>query len=57
MSGPRDTTRPNWARTVKALRRDAAKLRDHDFQVIEPDNLDTPPSERHGRTPSQETGT
>lgn len=42
-------TRPNWKRTVEALRRKAIELRDHDFTVIEPDNLETPPSERHGR--------
>lgn len=50
-------TRPNWKRTVARLRQEARDLRDHDFTVIEPDNLDTPPSERNGRAASQETGT
>ncbi len=39
-------TAPNWARRVRALRRKAADLRADDFQVIEPENLETPPSQR-----------
>ena len=42
----RDMTRPNWKRTLKRLRRLAAELRTYDMQVIEPPNMDTPPSER-----------
>jgi hypothetical protein len=38
----------NWARTVRRLRRMANELRAYDFQVIEPDGLDTPPGQRNG---------
>jgi hypothetical protein len=39
-------TSANWARTVRMLRRLMARLREHDVQVIEPPNFDTPPSMR-----------
>jgi hypothetical protein len=42
-----------WKRTVIRLRALAEDLKAHDFQVIEPDNLETPPDRRHGR-PMQE---
>jgi hypothetical protein len=45
----RDMTRPNWARTAARLRKMAAELRAHDFQVIEPPNFDKPPAERYAQ--------
>jgi hypothetical protein len=48
---PRNT-QANWKRTVASLRKDAERLKRHDFQVIEPDNLETAPALRHGRTPA-----
>jgi len=43
---PRDMRVPNWKRTVIRLRRMAEELKEHDFQVIEPDSLDIPPERR-----------
>lgn len=37
---------PNWARTLARLRRNAQELREHDCQVIEPPNFETPPAHR-----------
>lgn len=41
-------TAPNWARTVKMLKRLHSILVSHDYEVREPDNLETPPSMRNG---------
>jgi hypothetical protein len=40
----------NWARTVARLRTNAQELREHDFEVKEPDSLETPPERRSGNT-------
>lgn len=49
MSAPgkhRDMTAPNWARTVKSLRKAAARLRLFGFTVTEPAALETPPCDQ-----------
>lgn len=40
----------SWARTVARLRRNAQELREHDFEVTEPESLETPPERRIGHT-------
>lgn len=47
---PRDTTVPTWTRRVARLRRLAEELKAEDFEVREPDNLDTPPGRRIANT-------
>lgn len=47
---PRDMTAPNWKRTLSRLRRNIQELREHDCQVVEPPNFDTPPDRRIART-------
>ena len=46
MTPPARNLKANWARTVKRLRRYAAELAAQDYEVREPDSLDTPPSLR-----------
>jgi hypothetical protein len=45
----KDMSAPNWARTLKRLRRMAQELRDHDVQVIEPPNFELPPGRRYAQ--------
>lgn len=40
----------NWARTVARLRRNAQELREYDFEVREPANLEAPPERRIANT-------
>ena len=53
MSGHRDTRPASWARRLPSIRRKAQELRELDFTVIEPENLDTPPHLRNG-SPAEE---
>lgn len=50
MAGTRDMTEPNWARTVRRLRRWATELKAHGFEIIEPDGFETPPDRRIATT-------
>lgn len=42
----KDMTAPNWARTVRRLRKMIEELRSYDCEVREPDSFETPPSRR-----------
>jgi len=39
-------TAPNWARTVRRLRRMAEALRAYGFRVTEPKDFDKPPTDQ-----------
>jgi hypothetical protein len=54
VTGHRDMTAPNWARTVKAARRKAEELKALDFEIREPDNFDTPPVQRIAPEPDHQ---
>jgi len=46
----KDMSAPNWSRTLRRLRRLAEELRRHDFQVIEPPDVELPPSKRYAQS-------
>lgn len=50
MSGPRDMTVTNWARTVKRLRRYMEELRRYGCEVKEPESFEIPPDRRIAST-------
>ena len=50
MGSWRDMRPANWARTVARLRRAAAELREHGFEVIEPVGLEKLPEQRIAHT-------
>ena len=55
MTGERDMSAPNWARTLPRLQRNAAELREYGWEVNEPPNVETPPGRRQP-TPSRKRG-
>lgn len=44
-----DTRAATWKRVVARLRRDAARLREFGYQVVEPDELDVHPDGRDAK--------
>lgn len=50
MSGSRDMTAPNWARTVKRLRRWAEDFKRHGCEIVWPDDFEIPPERRIAHT-------